>query len=162
MSEHRALIEWSFPAAPAGGAGITGIDFLKGRYSREHTWTFDGGVKVPASPSPLVVPTPWSNPANVDPEEAFVASVASCHMLTFLFLAAKQGVQVTHYRDNAVGHMTRNERGVPWVSRVDLAPEITYAGTTPSAETLKHLHHEAHEQCFIANSIKTEVRVAGV
>src|SRR5687767_15976389 len=112
MSHHKASIRWSF----AGG------DFVKGRYSREHTWTFDGGVTVPASPSPSVVPAPWSNPANVDPEEAYVAAISSCHMLVFLWVAAKRGFVVAHYRDDAVGVMAKNARGKAWVSKVTLAP----------------------------------------
>jgi organic hydroperoxide reductase OsmC/OhrA len=150
MAEHQATIRWK----------NTSAEFLKGRYSREHTWTFDGGLTVPASPSPSVVPTPWSNPANVDPEEAYVAAISSCHMLTFLFLAAKQGFEIASYDDEAVGVMTKNERGVAWISKVTLHPKIVYTGTkqpTPADET--HLHHQAHEQCFIANSIKTEVVV---
>ncbi|MBP6508584.1 MAG: OsmC family protein [Opitutaceae bacterium] len=150
MSEHKAIIAWQ----------CSGPDFLKGRYSREHTWSFDGGLSVAASPSPAVVPVPWSNPANVDPEEAFVAAVASCHMLTFLFLAAKAGYEIDAYRDEAVGVMTKNERGVPWVSLVTLRPAISYRGDRrPAAAEEDALHHRAHEQCFIANSIKTEVKV---
>jgi organic hydroperoxide reductase OsmC/OhrA len=152
MSEHKATISWNH----------TGPDFLKGKYSREHTWRFDGGVTVPASPSPSVVPAPYSNPANVDPEEAFVAAVSSCHMLSFLFVASRQGFQVDSYHDEAVGVMTKNEKGVPWVSSVTLRPQIVYSGDkrpTPADE--EHLHHLAHEQCFIANSIKTEVTVHG-
>ena len=115
-----------------------------------------------ASPSPAVVPAPYSNAANVDPEEAFVAAISSCHMLTFLYLASRQGFQVDCYQDEAVGAMTKNERGIPWVSLVTLHPTIAYDGDklpTPADE--RQLHHAAHEQCFIANSIKTEVRVAG-
>lgn len=150
MSEYKATIKWQ----------RTSPDFLKGKYSREHTWTFDGGVSVPASSSPSVVPVPYSNPAHVDPEEAFVASISSCHMLTFLYLAAKQGFQIDRYEDEAVGVMAKNEQGVPWVSRVTLNPEIVYSGDKlPTAADEKHLHHLAHEQCFIANSIKTEVEV---
>jgi organic hydroperoxide reductase OsmC/OhrA len=150
MSQHTATIRW----AHADG------DFLKGRYSREHTWTFDGGLTVPASPSPSAVPRPYSNEANVDPEEAFVASIASCHMLTFLFLAMKAGFQVASYEDDAVGMLTKNERGVPWVSSVVLAPRIVYAGERrPSADEESRLHHGAHDQCFIANSVKTEISV---
>jgi len=153
MSEHKSTIIWS----------RTGPDFLKGRYSREHTWQFDGGLTVPASPSPSVVPAPWSNPAHVDPEEAFVASISSCHMLTFLFLASRQGFQVDRYHDEAVGVMSKNERGVPWVSAVTLNPQINYSGDKlPTPEDEARLHHLAHEQCFIANSIKTEVTVQGV
>lgn len=150
MSQHKATIEWK----------LTSPDFRKGRYSREHTWTFDGGLTVAASPSPSVVPVPWSNPANVDPEEAFVASISSCHMLTWLFLASRAGYEVESYRDEAVGVMTKNEKGVPWVSAVALNPIIVYASDKrPDAGEDARLHHQAHEQCFIANSIKTQVTV---
>jgi organic hydroperoxide reductase OsmC/OhrA len=152
MSEHLATISWR----------RSGPDFLAGRYSREHVWTFDGGITVPGSPSPSVVPAPWSNAASVDPEEAFVAAIASCHMLTYLYIASQSGFQVDNYHDEAVGVMTKNERGVPWVSRVTLHPRIVYSGNqlpTPADED--RLHHQAHEQCFIANSIKTEVVVSG-
>lgn len=153
MANHRATITWQGSATPA--------DFMKGKYSREHAWAFDGGITVLASPSPSVVPVPWSNPTHVDPEEAYVASVASCHMLTFLYVAAKAGFAVASYRDEAVGVMTKNERGVPWVSTITLAPAITYAGDKqPTAEELATLHHAAHDGCFIANSVKTEIVVA--
>jgi len=153
MSEHRATIEWT--------GGATPVDFAKGRYSREHRWTFDGGVVVEASASPSVVPAPWSSPRGVDPEEAYVASISSCHMLTFLFVASKAGFAVAQYRDEAVGVMTKTAQGVAWVSRVTLAPRITYAGDKqPTAEELARLHHAAHEGCFIANSVKTEIVVA--
>lgn len=149
MSEHKAVIAWTH----------SGGDFLKGKYSREHTWTFDGGVVVPASPAPTSVPAPWSNAANVDPEEAFVAAISSCHMLTFLYLASKGGFEVASYRDHAVGFMTRNERGIPWVSSVALHPRIEYGERKPSTDEEARLHHHAHEQCFIANSVKTEIAV---
>ncbi len=150
MSQHRATISWK----------CTSADFTGGRYSREHTWSFDGGLVVPASPSPSVVPAPWSNPANVDPEEAYVAAVSSCHMLTFLYLAGKAGFQVDSYEDDAIGAMTKNERGIPWVSSVTLQPKIHYSGLKrPNPAEEARLHHEAHEQCFIAQSIKTEVTV---
>src|SRR6266487_6124424 len=150
MSEHKAIIEWQ----------RTGPDFLKGRYSREHTWTFDGGATVPASPSPSVVPAPYSNPAHVDPEEAFVASVSSCHMLTFLFLAYRQGFQVDSYVDEAIGVLTKNEKGIPWVSAITLNPKIGYGGEKlPTPADVDRLHHLSHEQCYIANSIKTHVMV---
>ncbi|HEY1663863.1 MAG TPA: OsmC family protein [Verrucomicrobiae bacterium] len=150
MAEYKATIKWQ----------RTSEEFLKGKYSREHTWTFDGGITVAASSSPHVVPVPWSNTANVDPEEAFVASLSSCHMLTFLFFAAKQGFQLDSYVDEAVGLITKNERGALWVSSVTLNPKIVYSGSkTPSSEEEKKLHHQAHEQCFIANSVKTEVTV---
>lgn len=149
MADYLATIAWTY----------SGPDFRKGQYSREHTWSFDGGVIVPASPSPHVVPAPWSKPANVDPEEAFVASLASCHMLTWLYLAAKQGLEVRSYRDEAKGVMTKGANGVPWVSMVTLRPAIVYSGPAPSAAQEAELHHRAHEQCFIANSVKTEIRV---
>jgi len=150
MSEHRAVVSWK----------RTGPDFLKGKYSREHTWTFDGGATIPASPSPSVVPAPYSNPANVDPEEAYVAAISSCHLLTYLYLASQQGYQVDSYQDEAIGVMAKNERGVPWVSLVTLHPQIAYSGDKlPTPSDVRDLHHKAHEQCFIANSIKTEVVV---
>jgi organic hydroperoxide reductase OsmC/OhrA len=153
MSEHKATVRW---ALPGDGAG-----FLKGRYSREHTWIFDGGLTVPASPSPSAVPVPYSNPALVDPEEAFVASIASCHMLTFLYVAMRGGFVVERYEDDAVGVMRKNERGAFWVAAVTLRPRIVYGGEKrPTAEEVEHLHHLAHEQCFIANSVKTEITVA--
>lgn len=151
MAEHIATISWKH----------TGEDFLRGKYSREHTWEFDGGTVIPASPAPSVVPAPWSNPALIDPEEAFVASLSSCHMLTFLYVAGRKGFVVESYADRAVGTMAKNEKGVPWVSRVVLNPVITYGGDkTPTEAELADLHHLAHEQCFIANSVKTEVVVA--
>lgn len=153
MSEYKTTISWK----------CTSPDFLKGKYSREHTWTFDGGITIPASSSPSVVPEPYSIPANVDPEEAFVASISSCHMLTFVYVAYRQGFQVDSYHDEAVGIMTKNEKGVPWMSRVTLRPQIVYGGTNlPSPADVDHLHHLAHEQCYIANSIKTEVKVESV
>jgi organic hydroperoxide reductase OsmC/OhrA len=150
MSGHKAIIRWK----------RTSPDFVKGKYSREHTWTFDGGQTLQASSSPAAVPLPYSNPSFVDPEEAYVASLSSCHMLTFLWLASKQGFQVDNYEDEAVGAMTKNEKGVPWVSTVTLQPKITYGGDKqPTPEQVEQLHHHAHEQCFIANSVKTEVTV---
>ncbi|MGD9602215.1 MAG: OsmC family protein [Gammaproteobacteria bacterium] len=151
MIEHKTSIHWTFD----------GGDFRKGRYSRAHRWEFDGGHVVPASPSPHVVPAPWSDPAAVDPEEAFVAAIASCHMLTFLFLASRAGYQVTRYDDDAVGTMIRNERGRHWVNEVVLRPRIEWGGErgAPVPEELARLHHAAHEECYIANSVRTEVRV---
>ncbi len=150
MSEHRATIHWV----------RTAPDFLSGKYSREHTWEFDGGITVPASPSPSVVPVPYSNPGNVDPEEAFVAAVSSCHMLTFLYLACQSGFQIDRYDDEAVGIMAKNEQGVFWIRSISLHPFIVYSGERQPTETeVQQLHHLAHEQCFIANSIKTEVRI---
>jgi organic hydroperoxide reductase OsmC/OhrA len=149
MSEHKATIEWT---------QSTG-DFLKGAYSREHTWTFDCGVVVAASSSPAAVRPPFSNPANVDPEEAFVASISSCHMLTYLYVASRKGFEITSYKDEAVGVMTKNERGSLWISSVVLHPRIVYGARTPTPEEEGQMHHAAHEQCFIANSVKTEIKV---
>ena len=150
MSEHKATIRWTQSQG----------DFLKGTYSREHTWTFDGGMTVQASSSPAAVRVPFSNPANVDPEEAFVASLSSCHMLTYLYVASRKGFEISSYEDEAVGVMTKNERGVPWVSTVTLHPRITYAGSKmPTPEEVNQMHHAAHEGCFIANSVKTDVQV---
>ena len=150
VSEHRANITWR----------RTSPDFLKGNYSREHTWHFDGGITVPASASPSVVPAPYSNPANVDPEEAFVAAVSSCHMLTYLFLAYRQGFQVDGYQDEAIGTMAKDAKGTPWVGSIKLNPKITYSGEKlPTAADEQRLHHLAHEQCYISNSIRTQVTV---
>jgi len=152
MSEHKATIAWV----------RNGPNFLKGQFSREHTWTFDGGTVVPASPSTSIIPAPWSNPVGVDPEEAFVASIASCHMLTFLWVAGRQGFVVERYEDDAVGVLSKSERRIPWVSAVTLNPRIVYGGDTrPTHDDEAKLHHAAHEQCFIANSVKTAIAVAG-
>jgi organic hydroperoxide reductase OsmC/OhrA len=150
MSEHKAVISWTHSRG----------EFLDGTYSREHTWTFDGGLVVPASPAPTSAPGPYSNAANVDPEEAFVASISSCHMLTFLYLAYKSGIEVTAYEDEAAGVMTKNERGIPWVSSVVLRPRVAYGGARlPTRDEELQLHDDAHEQCFIANSVKTAITV---
>jgi organic hydroperoxide reductase OsmC/OhrA len=150
--EYRATVKWSRGDAK----------FTDQRYSRGHTWSFDGGITVPASSSPLSVRLPYSVAEAVDPEEAFVAAVASCHMLTFLYVAAKQGFVVDDYADEALGVMTKNERGKMWVSKVTLAPAIRFAGEKrPTAEQFDELHHLAHEECFIANSVKSEVVVQG-
>jgi organic hydroperoxide reductase OsmC/OhrA len=150
MANHKAIIHWQL------GAG----NFLKGQFSREHTWSFDGGAVVPASSSPSVVPPPHSNPSHIDPEEAFVASLSSCHMLTFLYLAGRRGFEVASYDDEAVGVTSRDERGRTWVSAVTLHPKIVYSGAAvPTPAELERLHHEAHEQCFIANSVKSKITV---
>jgi organic hydroperoxide reductase OsmC/OhrA len=150
MSEHKAVIRWERKDP----------GFLEGKYSRDHTWSFDGGVTVPASPSPSAVPAPWSKSENVDPEEAFVASISSCHMLTFLWLASKAGFVVDRYEDAAVGRMSKNEHGVLWVSQVELHPTIVYSGQRqPTPDEVARLHHQAHEQCFIANSVRTQITV---
>ena len=134
-------------------------EFASGRYSRRHEWRFDGGAVVAASASPDVVPVPMSDPAGVDPEEALVASVASCHMLWFLSLAQAAGLDVASYADKAVGEMGRIAPGRMAITRITLRPSIAFAGPPPDAETLARLHHDAHERCFIANSLKTEIVV---
>lgn len=151
MSEHKATIQWQRG---------TDADFAKGRFSREHTWTFDGGTTVPASASPSVVPAPYSSAAAIDPEEAFVASLSSCHMLTFVYLASRGGFVVDRYVDEAVGVLDKLPSGARWVSAVTLNPRITFSGEkVPSPEEETKLHDLAHDQCFIANSVKTEITV---
>ena len=135
-----------------------GAVFTDKRYSRAHTWRFDGGAVVAASASPHIVPLPYSVEANVDPEEAYVAAISSCHMLTFLSLAAPKQIVVESYIDHATGTMEKVD-GKLVVSRVALKPTIVYAGEKPSAALEAELHHMAHEQCFIANSVKTEIQV---
>ena len=150
MSQHTATISWK----------NTGTEFMQGRFSRAHTWAFDGGLVVPASASPAVVRPPLSDPSAIDPEEAFVASLSSCHMLTFLHLARRAGFQVDSYEDAAVGELTKNTAGVFSISTVKLSPRIVYGGDKrPSPEELEQLHHDAHEQCFIAQSVRTEITV---
>ena len=145
MSEHIATISWKRSSA----------EFTAETYNRGHEWKFDSGVVVPASASPLY----RGDVDRVDPEEALVAALSSCHMLTFLFDAARKKFVVDSYEDAAVGIMTKNERGKLWVSRVTLRPKVTFAGRQPSAEELHTLHEHAHANCFIANSVKTEVLV---
>lgn len=150
MAGHSATIEWR-----------TDGGFREGRYSRAHRWTFDGGAVVPASASPHVVPAPLSDAAGVDPEEALVASVSSCHMLWFLHIARDAGLDVAAYRDEARGTMGKDDRGRMAMIRIGLRPEIEFVGEGPDPETLARLHHEAHEQCFIANSLRTDIVVEG-
>jgi organic hydroperoxide reductase OsmC/OhrA len=149
MAEYRATISWT----------RDGAVFTDNKYSRAHRWQFDGGIDVPGSASPHVVPLPYSVENAVDPEEAFVASLSSCHMLTFLWLAAKGGFRIDSYRDEAVGVMRKNAEGKLAITTVTLRPEVRFSGDNrPTAEEVTHMHHEAHDQCFIASSVKTEVR----
>ncbi len=149
MSTYTAKISWKSDAPEM---------FTKNRYSRGHVWEFDEGVTVPASSSPHNVRLPFSVEAAVDPEEALVASASSCHMLTFLWLAAKDGFRIDSYSDTAVGEVTADENGTQWISKITLDPQIEWAGEKlPTAEEIAHLHHEAHKQCYIANSIKAEI-----
>jgi organic hydroperoxide reductase OsmC/OhrA len=148
MTKIVATTEWS----------RQGAKFTDNRYSRGHTWQFDGGITVPASSSPHVVPLPHSVEAAVDPEEAFVAALSSCHMLSFLYVAAKRGFVADSYRDEAFGVMGKNAQGRTWVTDVTLRPDVAFSGTKqPSREELDAMHHEAHEMCFIANSVKSAV-----
>ncbi|MBX6425373.1 MAG: OsmC family protein [Variibacter sp.] len=134
--------------------------FTDNRYSRGHVWRFDGGLEVPASSAPASVPPPLSDPRAVDPEEALVAAISSCHMLFFLAFAARAGFVVDRYEDNALGEMTKNERDKLFVSKVTLRPAITFSGEKrPSAEDVERLHHRAHEECFIANTVRSEIVV---
>jgi organic hydroperoxide reductase OsmC/OhrA len=148
MSEHKAVVSWS----------RDGAAFTDNRYSRGHRWLFDGGVEVPASSSPEVVPLPLSVAAAVDPEEAFVASLSSCHMLWFLSITAKRGFLVESYRDEAVGLMAKDTSGKQAMTRVTLRPDVRFGGDRrPTADEAATMHHEAHEQCYISHSVKTEV-----
>lgn len=149
MSHYTAQILWQ-----RGGQ-----DFIGNRYSRRHLIRFDGGAELTGSSSPHVVPLPMSDPAGVDPEEAFVAALSSCHMLWFLALAAKQRYCVERYTDNAEGIMARNAAGKMAMTQVTLRPAAIFSGEKlPTREQLDALHHRAHEECFIANSVTTEVR----
>jgi organic hydroperoxide reductase OsmC/OhrA len=137
-----------------------GQDFLGQRYSRAHAWCFDGGATVPASSSPLSVPLPMSDAAAVDPEEAMVAAVSSCHMLFFLSIAAKRGHTIDSYTDHALGLLEKNAQGKMAMTRFTLRPLIAFAGTAPPGdEELDAIHHEAHDKCYIANSLNAEVVV---
>jgi len=134
-------------------------DFLANRYSRRHLLRFDGGAEVPGSSSPHVVPLPHSDATAVDPEEAFVASLSSCHMLWFLSLAVKEGLCVDRYADAATGLLAKNASGRLAMTVVILHPSVRFSGERmPSSADIDRLHHQAHEECFIANSVKTEVR----
>ena len=149
MTECLATVRWR----------RSGAVFTDNRYSRAHEWRFDGGAVVTASSSPHVVRVPLSDPAAVDPEEAFVASLASCHMLWFLSLAAQAGFVVEEYEDAAVGVLAKNEEGKLAITVVTLRPKVIFAGTAPTDAELARLHERAHEECFIARSVKTELRV---
>jgi len=148
MSEHRVHVAWE----------RGGVDFGYESYPRDHRWRFEGGVEVPGTAAPAF----RGDPKRVDPEAAFVAALSSCHMLTFLYVAAKHGFVVDAYADDAVGVMTKNEAGRMWVSKVTLAPAITFSGEKrPTPQQLDALHHLAHDECYIANSVKSEVVVQG-
>jgi organic hydroperoxide reductase OsmC/OhrA len=150
MSRHTANISWS-----RGDARFT-----DNRYSRRHVWRFDGGAEVPASSSPHAVPVPWSDPLGVDPEEAFVAAIASCHMLWFLSIAAKRGHRIDAYDDEAEGYLEKDADGRMAVTRVVLRPKIAFGGEhPPSSADVAAMHDEAHARCFIANSVRTAITI---
>jgi len=152
MQTFSAKVTWDRAGAP----------FVDHRYSRAHAWHFDGGLEVPASSSPLSVPVPMSDPAALDPEEALVASVSSCHMLFFLAFAAKGGFVVDEYRDSAEGIMDKNAAGKMAMVRFILRPAVVFGGERePTAAQLDALHHAAHEHCYIANSLLAEVIIEG-
>jgi organic hydroperoxide reductase OsmC/OhrA len=152
MSIHTAEIAWHRHDAV----------FTDNRYSRLHKWSFDGGAVVPGSSSPHVVRVPLSEPTAVDPEEAYVAALSSCHLLWFLNLAAVEGFVVDSYVAQAEGLMARNEEGKDAMTVVTLKPTVTFSGEkAPTDAALERLHHAAHESCFLASSVKTQILVAG-
>ena len=148
MAHYTAVVVWE----------RNGAVFTDNRYSRGHRWRFDGGLEVPASSSPLSVRIPLSVAEAVDPEEAFIAAISSCHMLWFLSIAARRGFLIDRYQDDAVGEMGKNAAGRTAMTVVTLRPDVTFAGARPSPADLDAMHHEAHELCFIANSVTTDVR----
>ena len=153
MSTHSATVEWSRDDQT----------FTDNRYSRRHVWRFDGGASVPGSASPHSVPVPYSDASGVDPEEAFVAAISSCHMLWFLSIAAKRGYRIDRYVDEAEGVLEKDANGAMSMTRVVLRPRIAWSGdTTPTSEAITQMHDEAHHACYIANSVKTVVSVEGV
>lgn len=148
MAEYKTVITWN----------RDGALFTDNRYSRGHRWLFDGGVEVPASSSPQVVPVPLSVAAAVDPEEAFVASLSSCHMLWFLSIAARRGFVVESYQDEAVGVLGKDASGKLAMTRVTLHPDVRFGGDRqPGEQEVMAMHDDAHEQCFVARSVRTEV-----
>lgn len=148
MSEHGATVIWQRGDQT----------FSDNAYSREHVWKFDGGATIAASASPAVLPPPMSAAENVDPEEAFIAALASCHMLTFLAIAAKRGLIVDSYTDAAIGYMEKNDDGRLAITRVVLEPKVSFTGEKmPTADELERMHEQSHRNCFIANSVKAEV-----
>ncbi|MDH3318364.1 MAG: OsmC family protein [Betaproteobacteria bacterium] len=149
MSEHKATIEWR----------RQGADFDYRTYSRSHTLAFEGGIQVPASAAPGNIPPTAKGAAGVDPEQAFVASISSCHMLWFLHLAWKAKLVVDHYVDHASGVLGKNAEGREAMTRVTLRPAVTFSGRKPTPEEHARLHEDAHHKCFIANSVKTEVTI---
>lgn len=150
MKSHTAHIEWQRGSS----------SFTDHRYSRVHRWSFDGGLQVPASASPAIVKAPYSDPAAVDPEEAFVAALASCHMLWFLDLAAREGVQIERYADHAEGALEKRADGKLWLARIRLLPAVVVSGARrPDDNLMRQLHNRAHDECFLANALKSEISI---
>jgi len=150
MATHQAIVEWERGEQ----------SFLDKRYQRVHRWSFDGGLTVAASSSPSIVPLPYSDAAAVDPEEAFVAALSSCHMLWFLDIASRRGYRVDSYRDAALGHMMANAEGALWVGRVELRPHVVFSGAVQPEEAMaQQLHRQAHAQCFLANSVRSRIEI---
>lgn len=150
MTTYGATIRWRRSAD---------ADFAKGQYSRAHEWAFDGGAVVPASPSPHIVPAPWSDARGVDPEEAFVASLSSCHMLFFVDFARRAGFVIDEYVDRAEGVLETRPDGKMAMTRVTLRPHVVWSGDPPDEAVIADLHHRAHDACFIASSVTTDVTV---
>lgn len=148
MSEHKIKILWE------KGKDI----FIDNQYSRSHTWILDGGLEIPASASPFIVPLPLSNPRAIDPEEAFVASISSCHMLWFLHIAARRKICIEAYSDEAFGIMKENSSGYFYIEKVTLQPSVKFSGNKiPTNDEHLFMHNEAHKKCFIANSVNTKI-----
>ncbi len=145
MTQHHATIEWQRGTA----------DFTYEAYSRDHGWSFPGGIEVAASAAPAFK----GSPDRLDPEEAFVAAIASCHMLTFLALAARKNIVVERYQDHAVGVLEKNDDGRLAITKVTLRPQLSFGGDPPAAEELNRLHQQSHQGCFIANSVQTTITV---
>lgn len=153
MATYEATVKWRRTADER---------FTDQRYSRAHDWWFDGGARVRGSSSPHSVRPPFSDPSAVDPEEALIAALSSCHMLFFLWIAAKRGFAVLSYEDSAAGIMTKDERGREWITTVTLRPYVIFDGDSrPSEQDVDAMHHESHERCYIANSVKSVVVVKG-
>ena len=150
MSTYTATIQWQ----------RTSNAFAQNEYSRKHEWTFDGGISVPASASPEIVPEPFSDPAAIDPEEAFIASLSSCHMLWFLSITSREGYIVDDYTDQVQGKMEKNQEGKLAITQVILQPVVRFGGNQrPNQSVFDELHHRAHQRCYIAHSVRTAITI---
>jgi organic hydroperoxide reductase OsmC/OhrA len=153
MATYEAMVKWRRAADER---------FIDQKYSRAHDWLFDGGARVRGSSSPHSVRPPFSDPSAVDPEEALVAALSSCHMLFFLWIAAKRGFAILSYEDAAIGMMTEDERGRESITKVTLRPHVVFDGDMrPTEPEVEAMHHESHERCYIANSVKSDVVIDG-